>query len=289
VDQRLQFDFEIEFSNGGGLRGRDFRLDVERTDIGDDELAARLVADMRLLMVGNVRIANRRVVSEAHKRRDDASRHVDLSHVIENGMPTHRGLPAPVICDFLSREASRERYAPGTEFQIAKIDMVANTGTYVDVPSHRYADGRDLAQVGIDAFAGIDALVVRIDPERTAIDADAFAGLDVRGRAVLVHTGWDRHWRTPEYFGVHPFLTENAAVALRDRGARLVGIDSMNIDDTRGNTRPAHTILLGAEIVIAEHLCRLERLPDYGFAFTAVPPKVVGVGTFPVRAYATLR
>lgn len=296
MSHRVQFDFEIDFTNGGGIQGRDFRLDIAGSDISDRELADYLVADMRLLMVGAVRIGNKRIVVEQHKREPiDAksandTRYVDLSHVVENGTVSHRGLPPPVICDYLSREASRARYAAGTEFHIARIEMVGNTGTYIDCPFHRYADGEDFTQIALDRFADLDAVVVRTGHDKSlAIGADAFRDVEVRGRAVLVHTGWDRHWGSDAYIGEHPYLTEEAAVHLRDSGATLVGIDSMNIDDTRGNARPIHSVLLGAGILIAEHLCNLASVPDDGFAFSAVPAKFKGVGTFPVRAMARLR
>jgi len=294
MSHRVQFDFEIDFTNGGSIQGQDFRLDIAHADIAERELADLLVADLRLLMVGAVRIRNRRIIAEAHKRATidtpRAGTYVDLSHTIDNGTLTHRGLPGPLICDYLSREASRERYAPGTEFQIAKIEMVVNTGTYIDCPFHRYADGKDLAQTAIAACADLDAIVVRADTRASpAIGVEVFRDREVRGRAVLVHTGWARHWNTPEYFGEHPFMTEEAALYLRDCGVKLVGIDSMNIDDTRGGARPVHSLLLGAEILIVEHLCALHALPDEGFAFSAVPPKFRGVGTFPVRAMARLR
>jgi kynurenine formamidase len=295
MNHRVQFDFEIDFSNGGGIQGRDFRLDIAGDDISDSELADYLVADMRLLMVGAVRVHNKRIIAEAHKRKPVdtpalSEPYVDLSHVIENGTVSHRGLPAPIICDYLSRESSRTRYAPGTEFHIAKIEMVANTGTYIDCPFHRFADGRDFAQIGIEQLADIDAVVVRAEQrDSAAVGVEYFRGLEIRNRAVLVQTGWDRHWNTQAYLGEHPFLTEEAANHLRDGGAKLVGIDSMNIDDTRGNTRPVHSALLGAGILIAEHLCNLSALPDDGFAFSAIPPKFKGVGTFPVRAMARLR
>jgi kynurenine formamidase len=212
---------------------------------------------------------------------------VDVSHVVADGTITYPGLPAPVITDHLSRAASRSRYAPGTEFQIGKIEMVANTGTYVDAPFHRYAEGADLAQLPLERVADLEGVVVRCAGRaERAIDRDAFAGVAVRDRAVLVHTGWDRHWGTAAYDVGHPFLTRAAAAALVEAGARLVGIDSLNIDDTADGTRPAHTLLLGAGIPIAEHLCGLERLPDTGFRFFAVPVKVSGMGSFPVRAFA---
>ena len=212
---------------------------------------------------------------------------IDLSHRIEDGMVTLKGFPAPAICDFLSRERSREIYAPGTEFNIGRIDMIANTGTYLDTPFHRYADGDDLAALRLDQVSGVPGVVVRVvgAPAR-AVDVSAFASVDVRGRAVLVHSGWDAHWRTDQYFVGHPFLTRRAAEHLRDQGAALVGIDSLNIDDTDDGTRPVHTVLLGAGIPIVEHLTGLAALPDVGFQFSAVPPKIVGMGTFPVRAHA---
>ena len=211
---------------------------------------------------------------------------VDLSHTIEHGMTTYPGLPGPLICDYLSREASRAKYAPGVEFQIGKIDMVANTGTYLDSPFHRYADGKDLAALPLERLAGLDAVVLRIGPDAPrAIGWAAFERLDVRGRAVLVSTGWDRHWRTERYGRDNPFLTADACERLRDAGARLVGIDSVNIDDLDDTARPAHSILLGAEIPIVEHLCNLGALPVTDLRFSAVPPKVVGLGTFPVRAF----
>lgn len=211
---------------------------------------------------------------------------IDLSHVIEDGMVTYRGLPAPVICDFLSREASRDRYAAGTEFQIGTIEMVGNTGTYLDSPFHRYADGTDLAGLALPSLADLDCLVFRTNGEGRAIDRLPAAPDDVRGKAVLVHTGWDTHWRTDQYFEGHPHLTGGLARWLADAGAALVGIDSFNIDCTDDGERPVHTILLGAGIPIVEHLCGLGQLPPIGARFFAVPPKVRGFGTFPVRAFA---
>ena len=215
---------------------------------------------------------------------------VDLSHVIEHGMTTHKGLPGPHICDFWTREASAANYDDGSTFQIGRIEMVANTGTYVDSPFHRYADGKDLAELPLGSLAELEGIVVRRPFENgLAVDADAFGGLDVRGKAVLVHTGWSRNWRTESYLSDHPFLTEAAARALVEGGAAFVGIDSHNIDDTGTRGRPVHTLLLGADIPIGEHLTGLEQLPDTGFRFTAVPPKIKGMGTFPIRAFAVLQ
>jgi kynurenine formamidase len=213
---------------------------------------------------------------------------IDLSHIVEDGMITYKGLPAPVICDYLSREASREHYTGGTEFQIGKIEMVANTGTYVDSPFHRFADGMDLSELPLESLADLPGLVVRATEVGKAITAETFHGLDLKGKAVLVHTGWARHWRTEQYFEGHSFLTGEAAAYLVKAGAGFVGIDSLNIDDTNGGSRPVHTQLLRANIPICEHMCNLERLPDSRFRFHAVPIKVKSFGTFPVRAYAVI-
>ncbi|HEX9954877.1 MAG TPA: cyclase family protein [Allosphingosinicella sp.] len=211
---------------------------------------------------------------------------IDLSHVIEAGMVTYKGLPGPHICDFWTREQSAALYEDGSTFQIGRIDMVANTGTYLDAPFHRYEDGADLAGLELSQLASLPGLMVRSDA--LAVDAEAFEGLDVAGKAVLVHTGWDRHWRTDAYYENHPFLTEDAARLLAERGAALVGIDSHNIDGTRVPRRPVHSVLLGAGVLVCEHLTNLRALPESGFRFSAVPPKVSGMGTFPVRAFAEL-
>ncbi len=216
-------------------------------------------------------------------------RFLDLSHTITHGMTTYPGLPGPIICDYLSRERSREVYAPGVEFQIGKIEMVANTGTYVDSPFHRYADGEDLSGLALESLAELDAVVVNMPAGvGRAIGPEAFEGVEPAGRAVLIRTGWDRHWGTERYGSANPFITRAAADLLVAAGARLVGIDSLNIDDIEDRTRPAHSILLGARIPIVEHLHGLGGLPASGFRFSAVPPKVAGFGTWPVRAYATI-
>jgi kynurenine formamidase len=213
-----------------------------------------------------------------------ATKLIDVSHVIESGMITYRGLPAPLVCDFLSREQSRAQYAPGTEFHIGRIEMVANTGTYLDSPFHRYADGIDVAELPLARLANLDGVVVRVAGRRK-LGVEAFAGIDLYGKAVLVETGHDAHWRTDRYFERHPFLTAAAAELLAKSGAALVGIDSLNIDDTADMSRPVHSTLLKAGVPIVEHLTGLSRLPDSGFRFFAVPVKVKGMGTFPVRAF----
>ena len=209
---------------------------------------------------------------------------IDVCHAVEDGMITYKGLPAPVITDHLTREASRNVYAPGTEFHIGKIEMVANTGTYIDSPFHRYARGKDLAQLDLHSLANLDAVVVRCHEKE--IQADLFSGLEVRDKAVLLHTGWDKHWRTENYLdGNHPFLAEDGATYLAKNGAKMVGIDSYNMDSTADGSRPAHSILLGHDIPVVEHLCGLGNLPDSGFKFFAVPVKVKRFSTFPVRAF----
>jgi kynurenine formamidase len=216
------------------------------------------------------------------------SKLIDLSHEVEHGMITYKGLPAPIICDFLSREESRKHYAAGTEFNIGKIEMVANTGTYVDSPFHRFADGIDLSELPLESLVDLEGLVVHAQEFGRTISVKAFRGLDVKGKAVLIHTDWARHWRTDQYFEGYPFLTRDAAECLAEAGAAFVGIDTYNIDDITDGTRPAHTILLGNRIPICEHMCALENLPNRGFRFHAAPVKVKAFGTFPVRAYAVL-
>jgi arylformamidase len=241
---------------------------------------------------------------------------IDLSHTIEDGMITYKGLPGPVLSDYLSREDSRAHYAPGTEFHIGKIEMVANTGTYLDSPFHRYPEGQDLSTLNLESLANLEGVVVRhvssaerelelatfkdtrpatpifIDSHlanERAITAPEIEHLDVKGKAILFHTGWDMRWRTEGYAnGKHAFLTAEAAEHLAQSGAALVGIDSFNIDDTTTGSRPAHSILLASGIPIVEHMCGLRELPDANFRFFAVPAKVRRFGTFPVRAFAIL-
>jgi arylformamidase len=212
---------------------------------------------------------------------------VDLSHVVEDGRGAYPGLPQPRVRDVVTREASRERYAAGTEFHIGALDLVANTGTYIDAPFHRFPAGRDVAGFTLAQVADVPGVVVRVPRGHArALGVDLFRSAEVAGRAVLVHTGWDAHWGTPRYATDHPYLTEGAGDFLVEAGAALVGIDSLNIDDTADGRRPVHTRLLGADVPIVEHLCHLERLPAAGFHFFAVPVKVRGLGSFPVRAFA---
>jgi kynurenine formamidase len=296
---RASFDADVTFLNGGGLQVQDFRLDVPVADIGADALADLFVRHLGLLMVDEVRLGDVRVVAEPHRGSrntvpspagdDRRDRRVELSHVINAGMTTYPGLPGPEITPHLTREASRSHYAPGTEFAIDRISMVGNTGTYLDSPFHRYPDGTDLAGLPLDAIADLPTVVVRLagSGER-GIGPHALAPFDVDGAAVLLHTGWDRHWGTDAYGPSAPYLTAAGATALAERGARLVGIDSVNIDDADGTERPAHSILLAAGVLVLEHLTGLEQLPVTGARLHAAPPRVAGFGTFPVRAYAIL-
>ena len=212
---------------------------------------------------------------------------IDLSHPIEHGMITYPGLPGPVIADHLSRAASAERYRGQAEFQIGRIEMVANTGTYIDAPSHRYEEGVDLNGLDLSGIANLRGVLVRL--EERALTADHVRDLDLAGAALLVQTEWSRHWRTDAYGGAdHPYVSREAAAYLASSGVALVGIDSVNIDDMADLSRPAHTLLLGKGIPVVEHLTNLSALEGRSFTFFAVPPRVRGMGTFPVRAFAAI-
>ncbi|MFU8870634.1 cyclase family protein [Micromonospora sp. SL4-19] len=300
AEYRAVFDAEVGFANGGGLRTDGFRLDIAGPEIDDVTLGALLVRHLGLLMVADVRITNKTVVEEPHKGGRGVTvppgggsrRLVELSHVITDGMTTLPGWQPPRITDWLTREESRLRYAPGVEFHVARIDMIANTGTYVDAPAHRWANGADLTGVPLDRLADLPGIVVRAPAGTRAVDRLMLAPYDVAGRAVLLHTGWDTHFGTDRYAGPDaPYLTGDGAEWLVEAGAALVGIDSINIDDmtpAAAGERPAHSTLLAAGIPIVEHLTGLAALPPEGFRFTAAPPRVAGMGTFPVRAFAVL-
>jgi kynurenine formamidase len=281
------------------LQTQGFRLDLPAADVTDDQLADLLVGHLGLVMVDRVRIVRVQVVAEPHKGSPGVPASgtptltadlVELNHVVTAGMTTYPGLPGPAITPHLTREASRTHYAPGVEFAIDRISMVGNTGTYLDSPYHRYADGADLAALPLAAVADLPVIVVRLaDSEQRGIGPRALTTLDPAGAAVLLHTGWDRHWGTEAYGDAAPYLTEPAARLLVDAGARLVGIDSVNIDDAHsGGHRPAHSILLGAGIPVLEHLTGLGDLPVTGARLHAAPPRVRDFGTFPVRAYAVV-
>ena len=295
MDKRVKFNFEIYFTNGGSIKGEDFRLDISGNTISDKELADYIVEDMRLLMVGETKILNKEIFSENHKRkpineRVEKALLIDLSHTIEHGLVTYKGLPAPIVCDYLSRENSKQFYEEGTQFQIGKIEMVTNTGTYLDCPFHRFENGKDLSEIGLECFTDLEGIVIRVPfTDTLEITKEHVKNYEIRNRAVLFHTGWDSHWNTEKYYENHPYLTKEAAEYLRSCNVKLAGIDSLNIDCTTGRSRPVHTTLLGAEILIVEHLCNLYLLPQDGFTFSAIPPRFKGVGTFPVRAMAKLK
>jgi len=297
IEHRAVFDAEVPFTNGGGLQATGFRLDIPGDDVSDEALGELFLRHLGLLMAGSVTIGNKRIVQERHRggRGTEATRSaeperrlVELSHPIADGMVTYPGLPAPEMDEFLTREASRAHYAPGTEFSIGRITMVGNTGTYLDSPFHRYSEGADLADLPLERLADLEGVLVRVaGSQERAIGRSTLAPYEVRGRAVLLHTGWDRHWGTPRYgSGEHPFLAAHAAAWLVEQGTALVGIDSLNIDDTADKRRPAHTTLLEAGIPVVEHMRGLEQLPPLGFRFHAAPPLVSQFGTWPVRAFA---
>jgi kynurenine formamidase len=301
AEYRAHLDFDIRFANGGGLTGEGFRLDVPSPDVSRREVELLLVAHLGLTLVGSVTLTSLEIVEEPHRGSRgvaaaptaDTRRVVDLSHPIRAGLVTYPGLPAPTITPFLTRADSRARYAPGTEFGIDVITMVGNTGTYLDSPFHRYAEGTDLAGLELAGLVGLRAEVFHLtdawSAESRGIRAETLAERDVRGAAVLLHTGWDRWFGRPEYGVGAPFLTGEAAQWLIDAGARLVGIDSVNIDDVEsGGERPAHSLLLGAGVHVVEHLTNLGDVPPRGARFTAAPPAVEGFGTFPVRAFAEI-
>jgi kynurenine formamidase len=307
-EYRAHFDARIEFANGGGLTAERFRLDVPGPDVDEAAVARLLVHHLGLALVGSVTLTGLRIVEEQHRGSRgitvpaesgapaaSARRIVDLSHRIREGLITYPGLPAPVITPHLTREASRERYAPGTEFAMDVITMIGNTGTYLDSPFHRYADGADLAGLDLTTLVDLPAEVFHLtdvapggDGPR-GIPAEVFYDRDLRGAAVLLHTGWDARFGAPDYAKGAPFLTAAGVAHLIEQGVVLVGIDSLNIDDSEsGGERPAHSGFLAAGIHVVEHLTNLGELPARGARFTAAPPAVEGFGTFPVRAFATL-
>jgi arylformamidase len=293
TEYRASFDATVTFLNGGGLSAQGFRLDLPGSDASPDDVGALFVRHLGLLMVDRVDITNLEIIQEPHKGSRGVAvaagkrRLVELNHVVRDGMTTYPGLPGPVIRAHLTREASRLAYAPGTEFQIDHISLVGNTGTYVDSPFHRYASGTDLAGLPLERLADLPIAVARLTGSaRRGIEVTALAALPVQGCAVLLHTGWDAHWGTPSYGDAAPFLTGAAARWLVDAGAALVGIDSVNIDDTSDATRPAHSALLAAGVPVLEHLTGLDQLPATGARLHAAPLRIERFGTFPVRAYA---
>ena len=301
TEYRASFDAAIGFSNGGDLTAHGFRVDVPSPDVDAAGIAVLFVASLGLLMTDSVQLSNVEIFAEPHKgTRGGPSDHsqgptgaggrlVELSHVIRAGMVTYPGLPGPEITPYLTREASRQHYAPGTEFAIDRLTMVGNTGTYLDAPYHRYHGGADLSGIPLARAADLPAVVVRVTgAAQPGIDAGALAAVDVRGMAVLLHTGDDARFGSPGYAEGRHFLTRAGAAWLADQDAALVGIDALNIDDTADGERPAHSLLLAAGIPVVEHLTGLGQLPPTGASFTAAPLRIEGLGTIPVRAFARL-
>ena len=301
TEYRASFDATIRFSNGGDLTAHGFRVDIPSPEVDEPGIAALFVASLGLLMTDSVTLSHVEIFAEPHQgTRGGPSDHgrgpagaggrlVELSHVIQAGMITYPGLPGPEITPFLTREASRERYAPGTEFIIDRLTLVGSTGTYLDAPYHRYPDGADLSGIPLARIADLPAVLVRVTGAlQPGIDVGALAALDVRGMAVLLHTGDDARFGSPAYAADRHFLTRAAAAWLADHDAALVGIDALNIDDTADGERPAHTALLAAGIPIVEQLTGLGQLPPTGASFTATPLRIEGLGTISVRAFARL-
>jgi len=301
TEYRASLDAAVSFGNGGDLTVRGFRIDLPARDVDDAEIAALFIASLGLLMTDSVELSDIRVFAEAHKgTRGGPSDHrlapaaetgrlVELSQVIRAGMTTYPGLPGPTITSHLTRRASRQHYAPGTEFAIDELTLIGNTGTYLDAPYHRYAGGADLSAISLEQTVDLPAVVVRMaGAPQGGIDVGALAALDVHGTAVLLHTGDDARFGTPAYAENRHFLTRAGANWLVDHGAALVGIDALNIDDTDDAERPAHSLLLAAGIPVVEHLTGLGQLPPTGARFTALPLRIEATGTIPVRAFARL-
>ena len=298
TEYRAHFDATVEFANGGNLSAQGFRLDLPSADVAEKDVARLFVQHLGLALVGSASITGLTIVEEPHRGsrgiesppRADRGRLVDLSHTIREGLVTYPGLPAPVIASFLTREDSKARYAPGTQFAMDMITMIGNTGTYIDSPWHRYEGGTDLSGLTLETLVDQQAEVFHLqDASARGVGAEQFFDRDLRGKAVLIDTGWSRYFGQPAYLTGAPFLAADGADYLVEQGVTLVGIDSLNIDDTEGGgERPAHSLLLAAGIHVVEHLTNLAALPPSGSTVTVVPPKVEGFGTFPVRAYARI-
>ena len=299
---RAHADISVTFTNGGGLTAQGFRLDLPDATADAALIGELFVRQLALTLVGEVIVSNLEIVEETHRSplatpeanpaTSQRARYVELSHVIRAGLVTYPGLPAPTITSHLTREASSKSYAPGTQFAMDIITMIGNTGTYLDSPFHRYENGNDLAGLSLDTLVNQPTEVFHLhDSTSRGIPASVFFDRDVAGKAVLLHTGWDANFATPAYAIDAPFLTREGAQYLVDKGVTVVGIDSLNIDDTSADAageRPAHSLLLEAGIHVVEHLTNLGDLPSSGSLFTATPPLVEDFGTFPVRAFATI-
>jgi arylformamidase len=299
TEYRAHFDADVEFANGGRLIAEGFRLDLPTSDLSDEQIAALFVRHLGLALVGRVQLRALEIVAEPHRgsrgvttapTAGSGGQLVDLSHTITAGLVTYPGIPAPTVYPHLTREDSRSHYAEGTEFAIDVITLAGNTGTYLDTPYHRYAGGADLADLDLESLVDLPLELFRLtDASERGIPAAVFYDRELQGRAVLLHTGWDRHFGAPAYAVGAPYLSGDAAAYLIKAGVVLVGIDSINIDDAEtSRERPAHSQLLAAGVHVVEHLTNLAAVPPTGARFTAVPPKVLQFGTFPVRAFARL-
>ena len=300
TEYRARFDADVEFANGGRLTAEGFRLDLPGPDLTDEQIAELFVGHLGLALVSRVGLRAVEIVAEPHKGSrgvaaappptGPSGRLVDLSHTIAAGLVTYPGIPVPTINPHLTREESRSHYTQGTEFAIDVITMAGNTGTYLDTPYHRYAGGADLADLDLETLVDLPLELFRLtDARERRIPAAIFYDRELQGKAVLLHTGWDRHFGTPAYAVGAPYLDGDAAAYLIKAGVVLVGIDSINIDDAEtSRERPVHTQLLAAGVHVVEHLTNLAAVPPSGARFTAVPPKVRDFGTFPVRAFARL-
>ena len=299
TEYRAHFDADVQFVNGGRLTAEGFRLDLPSSDLAEEQIAELFIQHLGLALVGKVELRSVEIVEEAHKgsrgiattpTAESRGQLIDLSHTVFAGLITSPGLPAPTVMPHLTREASRSHYAEGTEFAIDVITMTGNTGTYLDSPYHRYPDGQDLADLELETLVDLPLELFRLtDATERGIPVAVFQDRELRGTAVILHTGWDRHFGTRAYAIGAPYLSAEAAAYLIRAGVVLVGIDSINVDDAEtSRERPAHSQLLAAGVHVVEHLTNLSALPPSGARFTAVPPKIREFGTFPVRAFARL-
>jgi kynurenine formamidase len=280
TEYRAHFDASVEFVNGGRLTAEGFRLDLPGPELSNEQLAELFVRHLGLALVGDVQLRSVEIVEEAHKG----------SRGIATTPKVYPGIPAPTVRPHLTRKQSRSHYAEGTEFAIDVITLAGNTGTYLDSPYHRYPDGADLADLELETLVDLPLELFRLtDATERGISSEIFYDRELGGTAVLLHTGWDRHFGTPAYANGAPYLSGQAAAYLIKAGVVLVGIDSINIDDAETSLeRPAHSLLLAAGVHVVEHLTNLAAVPPSGARFTAVPPKVRKFGTFPIRAFARL-
>jgi len=300
TEYRAHFDADVQFVNGGRLTAEGFRLDLPGPDLSDEQVAELFIQHLGLALVGEVELRSVEVVEEAHKgsraiattpTAGSRGQLVDLSHTIAAGLVTCPGIPAPSVQPHLRRAESRSHYAEGTEFAIDVITLAGNTGTYLVSPYYRYPDGADLADLELETLVDLQIQLFRLtDVTERGIPASVFYDRALQGTAVLLHTGWDRHFGTPSYATGAPYLSGDGAAYLINAGVVLVGIDSINIDDAEtSRERPALSLLLAAGVHVVEHLTNLASVPPTGARFTAVPPRVREFGTFPVRAFARLR